>query len=369
MAPKESSKSDDTIYQRRFVEITDRQQGYDPELWQILSSASEKIDCFFDILPESESPKEIKALMEFLVGSEKNPELRLRIITNITQQNLPVAKELLKHAQVFHLDGVASGSFYIIDEYWYLYHSQEENEQVKGRFHRALLTTNPKFIALQQFLFDSLLSKATPARQRLSEIVRGTDAEFIRTLSDPAQILNLSRDLVRSSAFEVLVLFSTMNSFYRAENAGILDLLGEVSKRGVNVKVLVKIEDEGMKYSSRQKIKERHERISVAFVEKAVRSRVTTLIVDQTYALAIEVADDAKDSFFSATGMATYSNSESTVFTYYSMFENLWVQAELEQDSKIRQAYFHMFKEHKLKDEIYRRQWTFDRQNKAKQEE
>jgi hypothetical protein len=101
-----------------------------------------------------------------------------------------------------------------------------------------------------------------------------------------------------------LVLFSTINSFYRAENDGILDLLGEASSRGVGVRVLVKIDDESMKDASKQKIKQKHDRINVAFIEKSVRSKITTFIIDQTYSLAAEVGDDSKNTFSAATGLS-----------------------------------------------------------------
>ena len=135
-------------------------------------------------------------------------------------------------------------------------------------------------------------------------------------------------------------------------------MLGEASGRGVVVRVLIKIDDESMKSVSKQKIKQKHERINVNFIERAVRSRITTIIVDQTFSLAMEVGDDSKGGFAAATGLTTHSNSESTVFTYYSMFENLWIQAELERQGKVKQAYFQMFKGQKLKDEIYSKRWT-----------
>jgi hypothetical protein len=40
------------------------------------------------------------------------------------------------------------------------------------------------------------------------------------------------------------------------------------------------------------------------------------------------------------------------------MFENLWIQAELERQNLARQAYFKMFKGLKLKEEVYKRNWS-----------
>jgi signal transduction histidine kinase len=50
--------------------------------------------------------------------------------------------------------------------------------------------------------------------------------------------------------------------------------------------------------------------------------------------LAIELKDDTKQTFIEAIGLATYSNSQSTVLSYVSIFESLWTQTELYQKLK-----------------------------------
>jgi hypothetical protein len=262
----------------------------------------------------------------------------------------------MKYSEVYHMDGLF-GSFYIIDNTAYLYEA-EEIDQNKEQSHRLLYSTYPQFVKMQQHLFDNLLSKAIPAKQKIKEVEKGAQRDFIETIPDPSSALQLAKELVRSASFEILVLFSTINSFYRAENDGLLDLLGEASSHGVAIRVLIKIDDETVKDSSKQKIKQKHEHINVNFIERSVKSKITTFVVDQTFSLAMEVSDDSKNNFSAATGLSTYSNSESTVFTYYSMFENLWIQAELERQGKVKQAYFHMFKGQKLKDEVYRKKWN-----------
>lgn len=57
--------------------------------------------------------------------------------------------------------------------------------------------------------------------------------------------------------------------------------------------------------------------------------KVSILIVDSRIALMEDLKDDDKSSSNEAIGMATYSNNESTVLTYISIFETLWAQAEL----------------------------------------
>jgi hypothetical protein len=45
--------------------------------------------------------------------------------------------------------------------------------------------------------------------------------------------------------------------------------------------------------------------------------------------LTIELNDDTKCDSSEATGLATYSNSETTVLSYISIFEILWIESEL----------------------------------------
>ncbi|MGI0020465.1 MAG: hypothetical protein ACREAY_08335 [Nitrososphaera sp.] len=305
-------------------------------------AGASRLDCYL-------GPLEAAELAGFLAGLERKRGRQLRIIANITNENLDAAKQLMRRSDLHHADGVA-GSFCIADGSEYLCY-------LEGAKRRALYSAHEPFVRMQQFLFDSLLDRAIPAKDKVKEIERGTQAEYIETVRDPAEILGLATKLVRSAAFEILVLFSTINSFYRAESDGLLDLLGMASDSGVSVKVLIKVDDENMKDASKQKTKQKHDSINVSFIRQSLRTKITTFVIDQSFSLAIEVNDDAKKDFAEATGLATHSNSESTVFTYYSMFENLWMQAEVERQSSARQAYFHMFKGQKMKDETYRRDW------------
>ena len=54
--------------------------------------------------------------------------------------------------------------------------------------------------------------------------------------------------------------------------------------------------------------------------------RLVVSIFDRELSLVIEEKED-EDSI----GLATYSNSESTVLSYASIFENLWIQSEIDE--------------------------------------
>jgi hypothetical protein len=239
----------------------------------------------------------------------------------------------------------------------YFYDIEVSSHKIAGCY-RQLFSKNLSFVKLQQNLFENLLNHAIPARDKIKEVEHGIQREFIKTIHDPTSILQLVKDRIETAGFDIQVLFATMNSFYRAESDGIIDLLGAARSRGINVRVLIKIDDETMKDIPNDMIKKKHELINVNFIGQPLRSKITTFIIDQSFSLTVEMNDDSKDNFSEASGLATYSNSESTVFTDYSMFENLWIQAELERQNSIRDAYFKMFKGQKLRDEIYGRDWT-----------
>jgi hypothetical protein len=239
----------------------------------------------------------------------------------------------------------------------YFYDIENSNDNM-AVFQRRLFSKNLSFVTLQKNLFDNLLNHAIPARDKIKEVEHGIQREYIKTMQDPPSILKLVRERIETAGFDIQALFATINSFYRAESDGIIDLLGAARSRGINVRVLIKIDDETMKDIPRDMIKKKHDLINVNFIRQSLRSKITTLIIDQSFSLTIEVNDDNKDNFSEATGLATYSNSESTVFTDYSMFENLWIQAELERQNSVRQAYFKMFNGQKLRDETYDRDWT-----------
>jgi hypothetical protein len=68
------------------------------------------------------------------------------------------------------------------------------------------------------------------------------------------------------------------------------------------------------------------------------QNKIITAIVDNELCLTVEVkandAYDESDSIDEVLGLATYSNSESTVMSYASIFETLWTQAELRNRQK-----------------------------------
>jgi len=149
-----------------------------------------------------------------------------------------------------------------------------------------------------------------------------------------------------------LVVFSTANAFHRQEKAGAIKLVREIAaKKNNNIKVKIltpvdsKIEEtkkelenviivndeneEREREINRKEKKQNSKNIQIKFIERYSQTTVSILIVDRKYSLVAELKDDSKDTSIEAIGLATYSNSKSTVLSYVSMFETLWLQTEL----------------------------------------
>lgn len=325
---------------------------------QLLSSVSEGLDCYVDARNTSTI---IGILMPDKMIELKSKGLKLRCVTEVTKDNLSFCKETMKYFDLYHIP-LLNGSFMILDGKEYLGFLMDNKDE-----ETLLYVRIPSFVNGQRFLFNGVIGNAVPAIQRIREIGRGIDAEFMETIRDPHRVKTLLFDLINSAIYEISILFSTRNSFLVAEREGILDALGPASARGIKVRILV-MKDDIMQETSVAKLKVAHQDIHVNYLQQFMPSKITTFIVDQNKSLVMEVNDDTKETLHEAVGLATYSNSESTVFSNSSLFESLWIQSELDKQSKTKQVYFQMFKGFKLKDEVYNRRWSFERNEKTAQE-
>jgi two-component system, OmpR family, sensor histidine kinase VicK len=258
----------------------------------------------------------------------RNKGVKLRFITEITKDNLHYCKEMAKVVELRHLDEI-KGNLGILDG---------------GREYRAypriqpgvppdvlIRSTAKVFVEQQQFFFETLWRKAIPAKQRFKEIEEGTRREFVETIRDSSEIQKLGFDLIKKAEDEILILFSTANAFHRQEKAGALELLKAAKLRGVKVRILVPMGDnDGNDDALSKRIQQMKDtEIDIRTIKHTFQSKLTTLIVDQSSCLTVELKDDSRETSDEAIGLATYSNSEATVFSYASIFENLWIQTEL----------------------------------------
>jgi hypothetical protein len=328
---------------------------------EIISNIKESFDCCID-LNEVALITENEKLWNAIKGL-KNKGIRVRFVTGINEGNISSCRQLMKCGEVFHNDKV-KGNFQIADGINYLcYIMENEGKDSRKQLQEQQLfhTETKSFVDIQQYLFDNLCNNATPAKEKIKEIERGIRNDIADTINEPAEIRKIVNNQLMSARDEILLLFSTANSFYRAKYSGMLNLLRQVPK-DVIIKVLIQAGDDLEKDTIQEELRQSHGQIRVQYITKPLQTKIVTVVVDQTTSVAIEINDDTKKTFEEASGPAIYSNSELTVSSCMSIFETLWIQSEFDKQNKIKQAYFKMFQGLQLKDESYVRRWAFEQE-------
>jgi two-component system, OmpR family, sensor histidine kinase VicK len=274
--------------------------------------------------------------------------IKTRLITEITEKNIAYCKELMNIVyEVRHLEGVKVN--FGVSESDYVATAIQQQEE--GRSISQLIHSNARvMIEQQQYFFETLWNKAIPAEQRIREIEEGIKPEVIETIREPKATQERVFELIRSANEEILVIFSTSNAFRRQENAGAVDFLRRTAKsKDLKVRVLSPFDDYVRNIID--KIKREHKvRIEIKNIEEPLQINVSILIVDRASLLSAELKSDWKETSLEAIGLATYSNSKPTVLSYVSIFESLWNQTELYEET--RQLYQQLKSHDKMKQEF-----------------
>ena len=215
-----------------------------------------------------------------------------------------------------------------------------------GRVASQVIYSNQKEIIDQhQYIFDALWSKAVSAKDRIYELEHGVEeSPFIETIRDPIEVQMIGFNHIQSATEEILIIFSTANAFYRQlVVAGGMRLCKEAAERNVRIRILTPKDDRINKIAQwllqeqqREEQLEQRRRIDIRYIEPELQTKTTVLVVDKKFSLTAELNDDTKSNSYEAMGLATYSNSTSTVLSYASIFESLWTQTELYEQLKTR---------------------------------
>jgi signal transduction histidine kinase len=285
----------------------------------------------------------------------------IKWICNIEKQNLEIVKIFLNLGmQIRHVNNLPPMSFALGD--------REINATIEkmehGKMVQSLLTSNePLYIKHFLSIFEDLWNSGIEATNRIMELEEGIELEGIKIIRNPVEVQNLAFDLLNSAKDEILIIFSTANAFHRQEKAGSIKLLTEIAskKNDVNIKIMTpidkklgdikgKLENVQIKEKAEHKKEKNKEilrkknyklqksnKIEIRFIERQQQTTISILIVDRKYSLAVELKDDTKNTTYEAIGLATYSNSKSTVLSYTSMFETLWLQTELYDRLKVQE--------------------------------
>ncbi len=316
-----------------------------------LSSTQETIDLY------SESVG-VNMMFQYPEGLKKHKEtlgrgVRIRVITEITKDNLPYVKEGLQYvSDVRHMDTITH-SFGVSEKHYLSSKVQFGNPSLT----QSIFSNIRWFVREHQYLFETLWKKAIPLKQRIREIEEGHKREFVDTIREPAEVLSLLPNIVSSAYEEIMLLFPNSNTLRGFESAGLVESIKNHTQKNSNVRVRLLLKDQQQQRFSSPQIKSRgtiassstttisnntligQNNVEVKFADPNKMDTNTALVIaDGEKMVAIEFDEKESYSFSSSPTQpnlsdsirfATHTNSESAITSYSSIFERLWIESEM----------------------------------------
>ena len=314
------------------TEIVTGWEGIIQKTMEGFSKARARVDHCCDSLvpPRMVGSDVFKAIEEF---TERRGTVRM--ITEITSENVPAVKELMKAQQVRHINGFklnfgVSESLFSAPTSVYSVSSEPQ----------CIWSNSKGLISQHQYLFDGLWNIAVPADVRIRELEQGIAHEVIESISDPDRIQQLALKLVSAADNELLIIFSSTSAFILQMQLGLIQLIEKRASEGkVRIKIITPVDDRNRQVVSKWSnlSEDNGPGISVQPSEISMQTMLSIIVADKSYSLAAEFKDSTSESPHGTMGLATYSNSKPTVLSYATVFESLWTQALL--NAEIRQLY------------------------------
>src|SRR5215469_12757617 len=279
----------------------------------ILHKANRRWDYFADVKSLSVVPLGFEAIRKAILEARARGN-RLRFITEITQENVSYVKEFIEIAELRHLDGV-KGNFGVSDSEYIAISTTDTTAEKSVRttttIPRAVYTNVIEDIQQQQYVFEILWNKATPAEQRIREI------EHVETvaLKDISEIAKRIEKNIESS-----------NEIKIASNPGGLELIYD-NFLGSFKKVLDRHrrgEHKGIRFITT--INKNNQGLATLLLNEGVQIRHSKNLTPLSFCISNKefLATAEKMEGGKMIGNLLVSNEPIYIDHYNSLFEELW---------------------------------------------
>src|ERR671931_633389 len=181
-----SYKLSSSLGESERTEVLHGKQNVVNTVLQFAAKAKNRIDAYVDYTRPSLAV-EIEELRKAFLDAKRRG-VRLRYVTEITEDNVGYCKKLLKMVdELRHIDGI-KGNFYLSETEYIAPATFHE----KGKPASWVIYSNVKEIVeyQRQFVFDSFWSRAIPAEQKIKEIEEGIIRYETKVLENKEQIHN-----------------------------------------------------------------------------------------------------------------------------------------------------------------------------------
>jgi nitrogen-specific signal transduction histidine kinase len=314
-----SSKPPQKSYRTEILYGADKAVGRGVEF---MANARKTMDLSYD----SRAPSiviEVAAYRDGYLGV-KNRGGRIRVITDITTDNLHYCRKLMEMVELRHLAEIKGGIAVSESEYMATTILEEAKPLTQ-----VIYSNVPELVAQGQHIFDTFWDLAMPAEYRIEELESGINAGTLELIRNHRDSIDRAWAAVSAARREVLILFSTPSAFRRQLEMGATGILQKAVSNGSTVRILVP-SGPGLGEPI-EHVAKRLPGVSVRSINEKLRTNITILIVDSKVCFIFELRDDSKAKSYDAVGIALYSDSSSIVSSYAAIIESLWSETELYQ--------------------------------------
>jgi signal transduction histidine kinase len=256
----------------------------------------------------------------------KQRGVAIKIVTEITTENVDYCKQMMKFAEVRHIDGI-KGNFGVTETEYIASAILQKEEPAT----QIIYSNAREVIEQQRYIFRSFWNKAIPAKQRIKEIEEGIEAEFVEVITDGIKAANLMVDFAKSVREEAQLILSQPKTMEQAGKLGMLDhLIHAANSYGAEIRVITPITVENSKLA--RQIMNQAPNIQIL---AGPVSTAGLFVQDGERYLKAEDKDPNAAETAEATSRVIYSNSKNGVKSFKSIFETLWKQSELYEQLRI----------------------------------
>jgi two-component system sensor histidine kinase VicK len=248
--------------------------------------------------------------------------IKIRVITEVKEDNLESVIQISKLFDVRHLQGV-KGNFGILDrrQYIVVMFSSYDKPPEQGLF-----SNSKKFVEQQQYVFDTLWESAISANVKIRQIEMASEPEFIKDDLNRQETNKVLNELIDCSTKGILILLPTPESFIHLKEQGILDALKSATIREVDIRIVIAgVDIDGVTYEG--DVQKFSKNITIRYLSTELPNNRVDIVIDYKFTVSFEESYGKSTPSERALGLATYSNVESKAMVSSSIFENYWMRA------------------------------------------
>jgi len=167
----------------------------------------------------------------------------IRVLTEITPENLPFVKQLMETHEIRHLDGVRAN--FGISEKDY---SAPASVDVASGTIQMLFSNSKEIIKQHQYLFEMMWNKAIPATQRIKEIEEGVEREATEIIDGADDFVKVTLRCYQRESKEINVCGDSTAPSSIVVNTPVLNAAKDFVARGGRIRLVTEITPGNIEY-------------------------------------------------------------------------------------------------------------------------